>query len=86
MLCYYGYIIAGSARKIAMVTAGEIFNLYTHSTKQIQQYKLFVSLSVISILSCEEFTSKVSNNNYCYLIWSCYNNSLSTMEYLWSKK
>ena len=60
--CYYGNITAGSARKIAMVTAGEIFNLYTHSTKQIQQYKLFALSSVISILSCDQFTNKVSNN------------------------
>ena len=58
MLC----IIAGSTRKVAMVTAGEIFNLYTHSTKQIRQYKLSVLSSVINILSCKQFTSKVSIN------------------------
>lgn len=64
------YMIGGSAKKVAMVTAGEIFNLCTHSTKQIQQYKLSALSLVISILSCEQFTSKVSVLIITYyLIW-----------------
>ena len=79
-------IIGGSARKVAMVTTGEIFNLCTHSTKQIQQYKLSALSSVISVLSCEQFTNKVSiNSNNCCLIWF-YNNSLYITEYLRNKK
>lgn len=80
------YMIGGSAKKVAMVTAGEIFNLCTHSTKQIQQYKLSALSSVISILSCEQFASKVSINNnilpYLVVIY----NSLYIMEYLRNKK
>lgn len=51
---------AGSARKVAMVMAGEIFSLYTHSTKQIQLFKLSSLSLMISVLSCDMFTSKVS--------------------------
>lgn len=56
-------LIAGSTRKVAMVTAGEIFSLYTHSTKQIQLFKLSTLSLMINILSCEQFTSKVSINS-----------------------
>jgi len=66
--CYDGFIqcslmllIAGSVRKIAMVTAGEIFNLYTHSTKQIQMFKLSNLSLIIKILTCGQFTNKVTN-------------------------
>lgn len=63
---------AGSTRKVAMVTAaGEIFSLHTHSTKQIQLFKLSSLSLIINVLSCDLFTSKVSiNSNSCCLIWS----------------
>ena len=65
--------IAGSTRKVAMVTAGEIFSLYTHSTKQIQLFKLSCLSLIINVLSCDLFTSKVSiNSNSCFLIWSLF--------------
>lgn len=64
-------LTAGSAKKVAMVTAGEIFNLYTHSTKQIQQFKLSTLSLMVNILSYDNFTIKVSiNSNNHSLIWS----------------
>lgn len=73
LLCCHGgvYFIGSSARKAAMVTTtGEIFNIYAHSTKQIQLFKLSNLSVMIKMLSCKHFTSEVSFNIMCEVLWS----------------
>ncbi|XP_065904568.1 HEAT repeat-containing protein 1-like isoform X3 [Dysidea avara] len=51
-----------SSRKVAMTTGGPIFNTHTHTTKQIQQFKL-INLSMSSrILTSDHFINQVTDD------------------------